>query len=136
MSRIRSHDDLEVYQIAFEAAGKVFEISKGFPEDEFAGLVEPMRKSSRAVCTHIAEGWRKRRSLAAFVGCMSEAEAEAGGMQSLLSLASNCDYIFAEENQKLQRSYDHVLGKLVGFIANPDPWLIRNNPRKHETAHY
>jgi len=32
--KIRSHKDLEVYQLAFEAAMEIFEISKTFPSEE------------------------------------------------------------------------------------------------------
>ena len=34
MAKIRSHRDLEVYQLAFEAAMKIFEVTKGFPREE------------------------------------------------------------------------------------------------------
>ena len=40
MPRIRSHRDLEVYQLAFEAAMKVFEVTKGFPREERYSLTD------------------------------------------------------------------------------------------------
>jgi hypothetical protein len=32
--KIRSHNDLEVYQMAFEAAMEIFELTKDFPKEE------------------------------------------------------------------------------------------------------
>lgn len=124
MARIRSHEDLDVYQIAFEAARRVFDASQDFPEEEKELLTVQLWQSSRAVCTLIAEAWRKRRSAETFVASLSEAEALAGSTQSLLSIASDCAYLKQEEHQELQQKYDYVLGKLVRLISNPDPWII------------
>jgi len=64
---IQSHEELEVYKMAFEAAMRIFELSKMFPREEVFSLTDQIRRSSRAVCSNIAEAWRKRRYEAAFV---------------------------------------------------------------------
>lgn len=61
MSNIRHFEDLEVYQLAFDTAMKIFEASKNFPGNERFSLTDQIRRSSRSVCTNIAEAWRKRR---------------------------------------------------------------------------
>ena len=63
MSRkpIQSHRDLEVYTLAFEAAMRIFELSKRFPPEEKFSLTDQIRRSSRSVCANLAEAWRKRR---------------------------------------------------------------------------
>lgn len=38
--KIRDHKDLEVYQIAFECAMEIFEISKNFPKEEIYSLTD------------------------------------------------------------------------------------------------
>jgi len=77
VSRIQSHEELDVYRLAFEAAMRVFEISKGFPREETYSLTDQIRRSSRSVCSNIAEAWRKRRYEAAFVSKLNDAESEA-----------------------------------------------------------
>jgi four helix bundle protein len=57
---VRRHEDLEVYQMAFEAAMRIFEVSKRFPVKERYSLTDQMRRSSRSVCANLAEAWRKR----------------------------------------------------------------------------
>ncbi len=61
MEGIRSYKDLRVYQTAMDSAMQVFELTKGFPPEEKFAMVDQIRRSSRSVCTNLAEGWRKRR---------------------------------------------------------------------------
>jgi hypothetical protein len=65
-SDLRHFRDLEVYQKAFQASMKIFEMTKGFPSEEKFALVDQIRRSSRSVCANLAEGWRKRKYIAVF----------------------------------------------------------------------
>lgn len=73
---IKDHKDLEVYKMAFEAAMRIFELSKRFPIEERFSLTDQIRRSSRSVCANLAEAWRKRRYEAAFVAKLNDCEAE------------------------------------------------------------
>ena len=124
---IRSHEELDVYQLAFEAAMRVFEMSKRFPREETYSLTDQIRRSSRSVCGNIAEAWRKRRYEAAFVSKLNDAESEAAETQTWIHFAVECSYWTAEMGQELHQTYDHVIGKLVNMIINPSPWILRRN---------
>ena len=50
--KINTHEDLEVYQIAFRAAMEIFELSKRFPVEERYSLTDQIRRSSRSVCAN------------------------------------------------------------------------------------
>jgi four helix bundle protein len=69
MSRkpIQSQRELEVYQLAFEAAMQIFDLSKSFLAEERYSLTDQIRRSSRSVCANLAEAWRKRRYEGAFL---------------------------------------------------------------------
>lgn len=43
--KIKTHEDLEVYQIAFRAAMEIFELSKHFPPEEKYSLTDQIRRS-------------------------------------------------------------------------------------------
>ncbi|HEY9771114.1 MAG TPA: four helix bundle protein [Coleofasciculaceae cyanobacterium] len=88
--KIKTHEDLEVYQIAFQAAMEIFKLSKTFPCEEKYSLTEQIRRSSRSVCANLdgrhklprsprksrpPEAWRKRRYKAAFIAKLSDSEA-------------------------------------------------------------
>ncbi len=122
---IQSHKELDVYQLAFEAAMRIFEVSKEFPREEMYALTDQMRRSSRSVCGNIAEAWRKRRYEAAFVSKLNDAEAEAAETQTWLDFAVECDYLPRETGEELQQTYDYVIGKLVNMIFKPTPWVLR-----------
>jgi four helix bundle protein len=59
--KISVHRDLEVYGKAFDAAMRIFDLSKSFPKEEIYSLTDQIRRSSRSVCANLAEAWRKRR---------------------------------------------------------------------------
>ncbi len=124
MSGIQSHLELDVYNIAFESAMRIFELSKQFPKEEAFSLTDQIRRSSRSVCANIAEGWRKRRYEAAFVSRLNDAEAEAAETQTWLNFASACGYLPEDIKLELWQNNDHVIGKLVNMIYKPKPWIL------------
>jgi four helix bundle protein len=75
---------LEVYRKAFDAAMEIFEVSKGFPKDEIYSLTGQIRRSSRSICSNLAEGWRKRRYRAVFLNKLTDAGQEAAETQTWL----------------------------------------------------
>lgn len=52
---IKSHEEMEVYQMAFDIAMQIFELSKNFPAEERYSLTDQIRRSSRSVCANLAE---------------------------------------------------------------------------------
>lgn len=52
MSRIQSHEGLDVYQLAFESAMRIFDASKEFPREAVFSLTDQIRRSSRSVLKH------------------------------------------------------------------------------------
>jgi four helix bundle protein len=121
---IRSHVELDVYRLAFDAAMRIFELSKKFPVEERYSLTDQMRRSSRSVCANLAEAWRKRRYEGAFLSKLSDLEAEAAETQTWLEFAVTSGYLDAHTGSELSGVYDHILGKLVTMIGNPTPWLL------------
>src|SRR4030067_1409418 len=88
--RIRSVRDLIVYRKSFEAAMKIFEISKTFPKEELYSLTDQIRRSSRSVCTNLSEAWRKRRDKAVFVNKLSDSGQESAETQTWLEFSLAC----------------------------------------------
>lgn len=122
---IRRHTDLEVYQLAFDAAMRVFDLTRNFPVEERYSLTDQIRRSSRSVCTNLAEAWRKRRYEAAFISKLSDSEGEAAETQVWLQFAAKCGYLEPETARELYRACDDILGKLVQMSSNPKQWTLR-----------
>ncbi len=130
---VRTHRDLDVYQLAFEMAMQIFELTKSFPPEERYSLTDQIRRSSRSVCANLAEAWRKRRYEGAFLAKLSDSEAEAAETQTWLEFAVECKYLEAEATRELYQTYNHILGKLVTMINNPSRWLMtKETAQKYE----
>ncbi|HVC96612.1 MAG TPA: four helix bundle protein [Pirellulales bacterium] len=122
---VRSHTDLDVYQRAFAAAMKVFDVSKSFPKEEKYSLTDQIRRSSRSVCANLAEAWRKRRYEAAFVSKLSDSEAEAAETQVWLQFAVECGYLPRQSTRALYKKFDQIVGMLVRMANQSDTWVLK-----------
>jgi four helix bundle protein len=71
------------------------------------------------------EAWRKRRYEAAFISKLSDAETEAAETQLWLQFAVNCGYLDRDTGADFYRSYDAVIGTLVGMMNHPETWVIK-----------
>jgi four helix bundle protein len=123
--KINSYKDLRVFQNGMDAAMKIFEITKEFPSEEKYSMVDQMRRSSRSVCTNLAEAWRKRRYRAAFIAKLSDAESEACETQVWIEFARRCNYLDEDICKELDITYDKIIGQIVNMIANADKWLVK-----------
>ena len=72
MAKIESVRELGVYKMAFEAAMRIFHVTKTFPAEERFSLTDQIPRASRSVCTNLSEGWRKRHDKAVFVNKLSD----------------------------------------------------------------
>jgi len=119
-ARINSVRDLDVYKKAFNAAMEIFEVSKKFPQEEKYSLTDQIRRSSRSVCTNLAEGWRKRRYKAVFMNKLSDATQEAAETQTWLEFALSCKYISEGTFKRLYETYEHIFAMLIAMGRKAD----------------
>ena len=120
--KIRSHRELDVYKMAFEAAMKIFKLSKSFPKEETFSLTDQIRRSSRSVCSNLAEAFRKRKYPKSFVSKLSDSESEAAETQTWLDFSLSCSYISESTHKELDDTYEKIIGKLVNMSLHPDNW--------------
>lgn len=122
MKTIRTHRELKVFVLSFEAGVAIYNLSKTFPKEELYSLTDQMRRSSRSVSANIAEAFRKRRYKKAFILKLSDAEGEAAETQVWLDYA--IEFGFLEKNQydHLYDQYDHILSMISKMIQDSDKW--------------
>ena len=118
--KINSVRDLEVYNLAFDTAMEIYNISKNFPVEEKYSLTDQIRRSSRSVCANLAEAWRKRKYVAVFVNKLSDSECEAAETQTWLEFALKCAYINKGLFDKLDECYEHIFAMLVTMERKAD----------------
>ena len=123
---IKSHFDLDVFQVAFKMSQEIFLLSKKFPKEESYSLTNQIRRSSRSVCANTAEAFRKRIQPKSFVSKLNDAEAEAAETQVWLNFAKDCDYLNSEKAIEIINKYENIIGKLVSMQNQSERW----NPLK------
>ena len=122
--RIKTHNDLDVFKMAFDSAMEIFEISKTFPKEERYSLIDQIRRSSRSISANIAEAFRARRYTKYFVSKLSIAECEAAETQVWLKFSYKCNYINKKTCDELVQEYDFIIGKLVNMARKPENWIL------------
>jgi four helix bundle protein len=120
--KIRSHRELEVYRLSYDAAMQIFKISKNFPKEETYSLTDQIRRSSRSVCSNLAEAFRKRRYPKSFISKLSDSESEAAESQTWLDFSSSCGYLSESDCRTLNDTYDKIIGKLVNMSLHSENW--------------
>lgn len=121
---IKHFRELEVYQRAFKMAMNIFEITKRFPNEEKYSLVDQIRRSSRAVCSNLAEAWRKRRYIAVFKNKLTDAMQEASETQSWLEFCLACKYINEEMFKELDTEYERIILMLNAMEKRGDKFCF------------
>jgi four helix bundle protein len=120
-----SFKTLLAYQKAFELSMEVFELSKSFPKEETYSLTDQIRRSSRSICTNIAEAYRKREYQKHFISKLTDADSENSETQVWIDFSNSCNYIDLELQQNLTNKSIEV-GRLINFmIANPEKFGVK-----------
>lgn len=112
-----SFKTLMAYQKGFDLAMDIFHLTKAFPKSEMFGLTSQMVRSSRSVCSNIAEGYRKRQYEKHFKSKLSDADSENSETQLWLDFAFACEYIKEDKKQELQYKNEEI-GKLINYMMN------------------
>lgn len=122
MGLVRHFGELRVYQQSFDAAMRIYDLSKRWPAEERFSLTDQIRRSSRSVCGCIAESWKKRQYPNHFSSKLSDADSEAAETQNWLKFASACGHLRQPDFESLWQNYDQVSGSLARRMAEPDTW--------------
>ena len=118
---MNTYKDLIAYKKSYELAMLIFHISKRFQVEERYSLTDQIRRSSRSVCTNLAEAFRRRRYKDYFISKLNDAETENAETEVWLDFSKDCNYIAIQDFEQLT-SINNEVGKLI--------WYMINNPEK------
>ena len=116
----RGYRDLKVFQLSYQLALEIHQVSKEYPKEEKYALTDQIRRSSRSVPANIAEGWKKRRYQKMFVSKLVDAAGEAGETEVWLDFSRDFGYISKSQYTQLMENYDEVNRMLYGMIDKPE----------------
>lgn len=114
------YKDLLAFKKGYELAMEIFTISKQFPSEEKYSLIDQVRRSSRSVCTNMAEAFTRRRYTDYFISKLNDCETENTETQVWLDFSYDCKYLTVATYNHLSAKNSEV-GKLIWYmINNPD----------------
>lgn len=114
------YSDLLAYKKAFAIAMEIFELSKNFPAEKKYSLTVQIRRSSRSVCSNIAEYYHKRNCPRHFTNKLTDSDGENSETLIWLEFASAGKCIDKETPQSLEDE-NKAIGKLMNYmILNPE----------------
>jgi len=122
--KLRHFRDLEVYRRSFDAAMSIFQMTKAFPQEERYSLVDQIRRSSRSVCSNLAESWRKRRYLGVFKNKITDSMMEASETQCWLEFSWACNYIEKSVFNEFDNEYEQIIAMLNSMELNAEKFCF------------
>jgi four helix bundle protein len=119
-SEYGGYRDLKVFQCAYELSLEIFELTKNFPKEEKYSLVDQVRRSSRSVCSNIAEAWYKRRYPKLFINKLTDSAGEAGETEVWIDFSYDHKYINEDQKNRLLEKSTEVGKMLNSMIRQPE----------------
>ena len=113
----KNFKETKVYRFAFEQAMDILETSKKFPKEEIYSLTDQVRRSSRSICTNLAEAYRRKRYPAHFVSKVSDSDSENSETSVWLDFSLACKYITDEKYTKMILRNEEI-GRLLNHMIN------------------
>lgn len=113
---IKSFEELEVFQRAYRTSLEIHKVTLKFPKIEQFGLADQIRRSSKSICSNIAEGFGKQNhSTAEFKRYISMAIGSSDEMRVWLRYSLDLGYIEEMEWQTWRAEYQEISKMLQGL---------------------
>src|SRR6185436_2620119 len=114
---MRSHKDLEVWQLAVELAVAVYAATRTFPKEEQFGLTLQMRRSAVSIPSNIAEG-AARHGKKEFLQFLYVSLGSASELETQLEIAGHVGLGTDSALKQLDSRSTSVLKMLHGLIRS------------------
>jgi len=117
MGKIKTFQDIKVWQKAHELTLKIYKLTKSFPVDEKFGLVNQMRRATVSIASNIVEGFERK----SFKDSLHFYNISDGSLEELkyqLFLARDLKYITEKEYNEIIILSEEVSKMLNGWIKS------------------
>jgi four helix bundle protein len=112
---MRPHKNLLVWKDAIELVEIIYNLSNKFPESEKFGLTSQLKRAVVSIPTNIAEG-AARNTKKEFIQFLYISSGSLSEVDTLITIASNLNYIKKEELEVITQKMDKVSALLNGLI--------------------
>ena len=116
-NKIKSYQDLIVWQKSVLLVTDIYTITKTFPQDERFGITSQLNRAAVSIPTNIAEGWGRETSKN-YLQFLRISRGSIMEVQTLLIIAKNLNYISEEKFDILKNKTEEVGKILQGLIKS------------------
>ena len=113
--KIKSFEDLQIWQIGHELSVKIYKITKRYPKDETYGLVSQLRRASASIPANIVEGYY-RNTTKELIQFLFHARGSCGEVIYFLILSRDLKYIPTINYAELRKEYNVLIRKITAMI--------------------
>jgi four helix bundle protein len=99
---------------------EIHEITKSFPAEEKYSLTDQIRRASRSIPANMAEAWKKRQYLKAFISKIFDCAGEAGEVEVWLDFSKDFNYISVEKYKYFVCNFEEINKMLFGILNKPE----------------
>lgn len=104
-SKIRTFEDLRVWQLAHKIQNEIFQLVKKFPQEEKYRLTDQMIRSSRSISDNISEGYGRFHYQENIQYCR-QGRGSAYELKNQIITAFDCKYI---DKSEYKYHKDHII---------------------------
>jgi len=116
MNKIKSHEDLLIWQKSIELNLQIYQQTTSFPSHELFGMVSQIRRASTSIASNIAEGFG-RKSRVDFKRFLRISMGSLNEVKTQLFLSSKLGYLNEEDRYKLHQLAEEI-SKMMHSILN------------------
>lgn len=113
MGYVKSIYELDVFKLSYEMSIRLHRLSKSFDKTEqYGGIADQMRRSSKSVCANIVEGFGKNTSVPEFKRFVGIAQGSAKETELWLKYAFDLQEMSEADYSAFVQGYERVLQML------------------------
>jgi four helix bundle protein len=113
---MKNYKDLEIYNLSYELAIRIHEMSLGLPKYEMYEEGNQARRSSKGITSSIVEGYGRRRYKADFIRFLVYAHASCDETILHLNFIKDTHKLNEEKITSFLNEYDQLGKKINRFI--------------------
>ena len=129
----RDHRKLRVFHDAHRLVLAIYRETKAFPNDEWFGIRQQMRRAATSMPTNIVEG-SARLSTSEYINFVIIARGSAGELQYLIGLGCELGFLTADVFKSLDAKADSVVKQLQRLLQELDILLAREREAKKQSG--
>ncbi|HOC68300.1 MAG TPA: four helix bundle protein [Candidatus Hydrogenedentes bacterium] len=121
MGEVKNYQDLIVWQKAMDVVVEVYRLTKKFPQGEFYGLTNQIRRAAISIPSNIAEG-HTRNSRAEYLNFLSIAQGSRAEVETQMIISVRLGYLTSEETLptlSLLNEINRIIGTIRQKLNSP-----------------